>query len=197
VLFEQRALRGIVDGSVTMTFRRWKRPQAVAGRRYRTPAGFIEADAVEIVRPSDVVDADARRAGYASRESLLADLRGSAESPLYRISFHFVGGPDPRHELAHDADLSDADVAGLDRRLARLDRLSRQGPWTATTLAAIAARPAVRAADLAASLGRERDDFKRDVRKLKEMGLTLSLERGYRLSPRGAAYLEWPRETVG
>ena len=32
--------------------------------------------------------------------------------------------------------------------------------------------------------------FKRDVRKLKELGLTESLETGYRLSPRGRALLE-------
>ena len=56
-------------------------------------------------------------------------------------------------------------------------------------LAAVAESPAVRAADLAASLQVERDVFKRNVRKLKELGLTLSLERGYRLSPRGEAYV--------
>ena len=51
-------------------------------------------------------------------------------------------------------------------------------------------RPArLRAPDLAASLGRETLPFKRDVRKLKELGLTESLEVGYRLSPRGRAYL--------
>ncbi len=37
--------------------------------------------------------------------------------------------------------------------------------------------------------GRERLDFKVDVRKLKDLGLTISLGVGYRLSPRGAAYL--------
>jgi biotin operon repressor len=47
----------------------------------------------------------------------------------------------------------------------------------------------VRAADLAAGLGRERAAFKADVRKLKELGLTESLEVGYRLSPRGRALL--------
>ncbi|HEU4546515.1 MAG TPA: hypothetical protein VFR88_09515, partial [Microlunatus sp.] len=46
-----------------------------------------------------------------------------------------------------------------------------------------------RRADLAAELGRERDDWKRDVRKLKALGLTESLEVGYRLSPRGRAFL--------
>jgi hypothetical protein len=48
----------------------------------------------------------------------------------------------------------------------------------------------VRAADLAASVGREKHPFKVDVRKLKELGLTESLERGYRLSPRGRVLLE-------
>ena len=74
--------------------------------------------------------------------------------------------------------------------MARLDRASRHGPWTATVLQLIADRPAVRAGDLAASLGREMAPFKVDVRKLKEMGLTESLDVGYRLSPRGRAVLD-------
>lgn len=57
-------------------------------------------------------------------------------------------------------------------------------------MALIRDRPGVRAADLAAAAGRETLPFKRDVRKLKELGLTESLEVGYRLSPRGAALLE-------
>jgi hypothetical protein len=47
----------------------------------------------------------------------------------------------------------------------------------------------VRAPDLAAQLGREKRPFKADVRKLKELGLTESLDVGYRLSPRGKAFL--------
>ena len=74
-------------------------------------------------------------------------------------------------------------------RLRRLDAGSRHGPWTRTVLELIRDRPEVRAPDLAASLGRETQPFKRDVRKLKELGLTESLERGYRLSPRGRAVL--------
>jgi hypothetical protein len=53
----------------------------------------------------------------------------------------------------------------------------------------IADRPGVRAPDLAASLGRETLAFKRDVRKLKELGLTRSLAVGYEISHRGRAYL--------
>ena len=53
----------------------------------------------------------------------------------------------------------------------------------------IADRPAVRAPDLAESFGRETAAFKRDIRKLKELGLTESLDVGYRLSPRGELVL--------
>lgn len=122
-------------------------------------------------------------------KALVADLRGTPDLPLYRVRFRPVGGPDPRSALADAADLTREEVTAIDRRLARLDDASRHGPWTADTLAIIAARPAVRAGDLAAALGRDRPPFKADVRKLKELGLTLSLPVGYRLSPRGAAYL--------
>jgi predicted transcriptional regulator len=74
--------------------------------------------------------------------------------------------------------------------LARFDRASKDGPWTVAVLEVIRDRPAVRAPDLAASFGRETQPFKRDVRKLKDLGLTESLEVGYRLSPRGRAFLE-------
>ena len=63
------------------------------------------------------------------------------------------------------------------------------GAWTTDTLRLIQSKPAVRAGDLAADLNRETPAFKLDVRKLKNLGLTYSLETGYELSPRGAAYL--------
>lgn len=85
--------------------------------------------------------------------------------------------------------LTQPERADLERRLARLDAASRHGPWTERVLRLIAARPGVRAAELAAALGRETLPFKVDVRKLKELGLTESLEVGYRLSPRGQAAL--------
>jgi hypothetical protein len=189
VLFEQRFWAGLADGSVTVTFRRWKRRQVVAGHRYRTRAGLLEVDAVDIVVADDVTDDDAVRAGYPSASALLADLRGSDAEPIYRVRFHHVGEPDPRDVLAADDALTDADVAEIDRRLGRLDKASSSGPWTAETLRLIAEHPAVRAGDLAAMVGRERAPFKLDVRKLKALGLTISLDVGYRLSPRGAAYL--------
>jgi hypothetical protein len=187
--FEKRLRDGIEDGSITVAFRRWKRHQVVAGNRYRTGTGMVEMDAVDLVDLSAVTETDACRAGYGSVRDLLADLPGAPDTPLYRLAFHKVAGPDPRDRLASDDALSGQDVANLRRRLERIDRLSPKGPWTAGVLAAIAARPGVRAADLAESLGWEVLPFKLNVRKLKALGLTVSLVVGYRLSPRGAAYL--------
>jgi hypothetical protein len=193
VLFEQRFGPGIAEGSITTTFRRWKRRQAVAGHRYRTVAGMIEVDSVDVVDESTITDAEARRAGYLSRYALIADLRGTHDLSIYRVRFHHVGGADPREELARRAELSDEEVAELDRRLDRLDRASVLGAWTTAVLFEIATCPAARAGDLATSLGQERLGFKANVRKLKGLGLTTSLEVGYRLSPRGEAYMRLTR----
>ena len=194
MLFQARFWPLIVDGSVTVTFRRWKRCQVVAGHRYRTGhrivgRQMIEVDAVDVVDPARITRADARRAGFPDADTVRAELRGDADLPVYRIRFHRVDEPDPRSVLAAAADLTPADQEEIDRRLDRLDRSSSHGPWTRQTLAVIAAQPATRAADLAAGFGRETLPFKTDVRKLKNLGLTESLEVGYRLSPRGAAYL--------
>lgn len=64
------------------------------------------------------------------------------------------------------------------------------GPDDRLVLQLIADRPAVVSTELAAHLGRERQEFKRDVRKLKERGLTCSLDVGYELSPRGRSVLD-------
>jgi hypothetical protein len=188
VLISPRLREPIVAGEITLLFRRWKRTQATAGHRYRTGAGMIEVDAVDVIDEDAITAADARAAGYDDPDAVRRDLRGEPGTPLHRLRIHPVHDPDPRTVLAASADLTDDDVAALDRRLDRLDRASSHGPWTAATLDLIATRPAVRAADLAAAIGRETQPFKLDVRKLKAMGLTISLDVGYRLSPRGEAY---------
>ena len=192
MLFEQRFWPLIADGSITLTFRRWRRCQAVAGRRYRTAGGIIEVERVDVISAPSISDPEARRSGYPSAAAVVGDLRGDESTPIYRVQFHLVDEPDPRAELAATAMLTSDDRAEIDRRLDRLDRASSHGPWTRAVLDVISARPATRAADLAASFGRETQTFKLDVRKLKNLGLTISLERGYELSPRGAAYLARP-----
>jgi hypothetical protein len=189
VRFEKRLRDGIADGTITAAVRRWRRPQVVAGRRYRTGRDIVEMTSVAVVTPRRLRAADARDAGFPTIAALLADV-GGGEGDVYLLRFHRVDEPDPRAVLAAAADLDDAARAAIDARLTRLDRASTHGPWTAETLRIIAERPAVRAPDLAAALGRETVPFKVDVRKLKALGLTESLLVGYRLSPRGRAYVE-------
>lgn len=105
---------------------------------------------------------------------------------MSRIRLRYRGA-DPRIALRSDDSLSLDDVATLHATLSGLDRRwSDAGAhWL---LEAIAAAPGLAAARMAESAAIETAVLKRRVRRLKELGLTESLEVGYRLSPRGAAY---------
>lgn len=190
MLFQKRFWAGLADGTITLAFRRWDSPRVVAGRSYRAPGVMLDVTGVDEVDPTTITDDDARAAGFPDAAALRADLPGDPSRPVYRVVFTPSQRPDPRAELAASAELGDGDVTEIDKRLDRLDRASSHGPWTRTTLRLIADHPARRAGDLAELAGRERAPFKLDVRKLKNLGLTESLDIGYRLSPRGAAYLE-------
>lgn len=183
VLFPNRLHDRLRDGSITLTFRNWKRPQAKVGGRYRTGGGDLIVESIDRVVVRAVNDDDARRAGFASAEAMRSELRWIADGVVYRIAFHREepSAPTPPAELDDDT---------ITARLDRLDATSSVGPWTRPTLDIIGRRPAVRAGDLAIELGRQRLDFKADVRKLKRLGLTESLDVGYRLAPRGRAYLD-------
>jgi hypothetical protein len=189
VLFGRRFLDGIADGSIDLAFRRRERPSVRVGTRQRTAVGVIEIDSVEVVAADEISDEDAKRAGHASLDDLLAALDRRGEERIYKVQLHWAG-EDPRIALREQADLGKEALADLLGRLGRLDLASGHGAWTRQTLELIRDNPETRAADLAASVDRDTQPFKRDVRKLKELGLTESLERGYRLSPRGRALLK-------
>jgi hypothetical protein len=188
MLIRRPTLDAIRDGRVTLQFRRWSRPRVRAGTKLRTAIGLVEVLAVDEVAPGGLSDDDVRAAGAADRAEVLAGLRGAPGDPLFRIALRYAG-PDPRVALREDAALSDDELAALRVRLDAIDARSHHGPWAWAVLELIDRKPATRAADLAAELGRERLPFKADVRRLKELGLTESLEVGYRLSPRGRAVL--------
>ncbi len=185
MLLNRRALDGIEAGEIDLAFRRWKKPTVKAGGTLRSRAGVLAIDSVEPTSERRITTEDARRAGFPSKAELLRSLR--PDGRLYRIEFRRIGD-DPRAALRERTEISAEERAELDARLDRMDR-ARGDPWTRQVLQLIAERPETHAADLAASLGREKLPFKRDVRKLKELGLTESLLVGYRLSPRGRAYL--------
>ena len=176
MLFPARFWPGLADGSITLAFRRQKRATVRAGGTLRSPGGVLAIDAVEAIDESDITEAEARAAGHADVAEILAFLR--PDGTLYRVRFHRIGD-DPRHELRAQDTFDEEQVRA---KLARLD-------WAEAVLRIIGAQPAVVSTVLAAELGMERLPFKQKVRRLKELGLTESLETGYRLSLRGEAAL--------
>lgn len=184
-------LRAIKAGEVDLAYRRWERPRVRVGTRMRTQLGVVEVTSVDRVAVGSVTAADARRAGAPTLKALRESLAYRQDRPVYRVGLRFAGA-DPRVALREEVP-ADAEVEALLVWLDRLDAASSYGPWTRATLALIDRSPAVRAPDLAAELGRPTADFKRDVRKLKERGLTESLSIGYRLSARGEAVVDHGR----
>jgi hypothetical protein len=199
MLFRGRFHPAIARGEITTTYRRWKSPRVRLGGRYRLGGeNVLEVQAIERVDEGSIGDRAARDAGYDDRAALLRDLRWQAGEPgynVYRITFSCEREEDARAALAGNADLTENDARAIFDRLRRLDASSKHGAWTQRTLTLIEAQPATLAATLASQMGRERLAFKADVRKLKALGLTLSLERGYRLSPRGIAVLRRMRSS--
>ncbi|CAM5526583.1 hypothetical protein MAUB1S_08788 [Mycolicibacterium aubagnense] len=188
---KQATLVGIARGDVTLAFRRWLRPTVKAGTGLRTAAGVVRIAAVEPIDEQDLSDAEAKAAGFADRAALLADLRSDGDRTLYRIVLDGIE-PDQRVGLRGAVKLSESDWHDLAARFERWDK-AKPG-YFPSILKAIGARPATPAGELAQAAGVEKLKFKQDVRRLKELGLTLSLDVGYRLSPRGEAVLEKLRE---
>ncbi|HXH80227.1 helix-hairpin-helix domain-containing protein [Nocardioides sp.] len=179
-------LAAIKAGRIDLAFRRWAKPRVVVGTRMRTAVGVVEVTSVE--RAGRLTAADAERAGAASLQALKAALAARPDDPVWCIGLAHVG-PDPREALREQVP-DEGEIAAINARLDRLDKASAYGAWTRATLDLIDLNPTVRAPDLAAQVGRETADFKKDVRKLKELGMTESLDIGYLLSPRGQAVVD-------
>jgi len=164
--FTADAHAAVADGTLTVTWRAWTRPMVKVGGRYKVGPSVVEVTALATVPASTVPDDHRARLGDAD--------------PVWRVDFHRVE-PEPARTFTDDE---------LAARLDRLDRASAHGAWTYETLRSIRDHPGVVSTRLAEMVGRERMAFKTDVRKLKALGLTESLEIGYRLSPAGVAFLE-------
>ena len=196
MLLPPKVAHGVADGSVSLAFRRWRRQDVKPGATFRTVAGVVRVDEVTVADPDAISDEEAVAAGWPDAARLRRQLDKVESGTTYRVVLSWAG-PDPRVALREDAELTDEDLAAIDAKLERLDRASSHGPWTMATLDIIRRRPHTRAPDLAAELGRERDPFKIDVRKLKNLGLTRSFDVGYEVSPRGLAYLARTSRSLG
>jgi len=187
VLLNRDTAEGIANGSITLVLRRWDVPRAKAGGTQRTMAGTIRIDGVtEYPGRHRVTAAQARAAGYPDAATAQRDLDRRPARHTYAIAVSYLA-PDERPDLAADDRLSADERDAITARLDRWDAATE--PWTRQYLELIAANEAVRAPDLAGRLGVEVPRFKRRVRQLKGLGLTISLDVGYRISPRGRAFL--------
>jgi hypothetical protein len=183
MLFRHDILQGIAEGRVTLAFRRWRRAPPADGSSLRSPVGVLCLDRVTVVDEDDITMEDVRCTGM-SPDELRASIAG--EGTLLRIELR-LAGDDPRialrERLSEHAELG-AIVAGL----ARIDAACAT-PWTTRYLQLIADQPGIVSRALAPQVDADVPPYKRRVRRLKELGLTESLEVGYRLSPRGRAVL--------
>jgi hypothetical protein len=187
MLFRDPFLEGVQAGRFSVAFRRWTQPRVKVGTKMRTGVGVVEIVSLEPVMEFEITSTDAERAGYASKADLLAELSQYTEGgQLYRVTLRY-GGEDPRIQLRNDDELSDEEFDTIKKKLKGYER---EGAWTNKTLKLIAKHEATLASNLAEKMGMEKYAFKRRVRQLKELGLTESLDVGYRLSPRGKAFLK-------
>lgn len=146
---------------------------------------LLEVTSVTEVSVTAITDDHAMDAGATDRDALIRRLGQPTPSTVWRVDLRYLG-PDDRIARRNADELDADELASIRARLERLDRGSR---WTRATLRLIERYPGVVSTVLARHVGKERQAFKIDVRKLKELGLTESLDVGYRLSPRGEAVL--------
>jgi hypothetical protein len=188
MLFKQGHLEGIRSGKIKLAFRKWKVAAVKGGSLVKTSVGLIQIVDITQINTDEITAADAKQAGFESLEKLLAQLNAVTEGRIFRIRVRYHG-EDPRMALREQVTLTDDAFAVLKERLQRLDHHSKQGAWTRQLLELIRDNPRLRAADLAAKTGREKEWLKLNVRKLKNIGLTISHDPGYTLSPLGETFL--------
>lgn len=176
--FTQRNSEEIRAGAVTVSFRNWRRPGAKVGGIYRLRGtGAVEVTGICAVRLAEVGAEDARRAGFADVAALTGYLALAPDSVVTRVDFRLAAAEKLPRRPALSPQAIRVKLAKMDQRCAV--------PWTQRVLALIGENPATRAADLAPTMGWQTQVFKANVRKLKALGLTQSLETGYRLTDLG------------
>ena len=188
MLFKQKDLQLIKTGEIKLAFRKWKARKAKEGSLIKTSTGELEILTVDEIEESEISENDAKASGFNSKKDLLEILQKREEGSLYKIALAYHG-EDPRIALRNQSEIFYHEFEQLKTKLEKMDARSKSGSWTFEILRAIHKNPEIRAADLARLTGREKDWLKPNIRKLKNLGLTISLEVGYRISNRGEAFL--------
>ncbi len=106
LLFKKKFLPAICSGEKTQTIRLWKhRKMKPLQRSYIPGAGYIRIMAIDEVALTDLTDADAQRDGFATAESLRAEIQALYSQKLdsglraFRIVFALLA-PDEQAAAA-------------------------------------------------------------------------------------------------
>ena len=84
----------VADGTITLSYRLWSRPQVKVGGLYRSGSVMIEIDDMELLPFSSITEEDLARTGEPDVESLRR--RAAHAGPIhddtlvYRIEFHVL-----------------------------------------------------------------------------------------------------------
>jgi hypothetical protein len=98
VQFSPELRERVADGTITVSYRLWSRPQVKAGGVYRSGAAMIEVDEIELLPFSSITDDDLARTGEPDLEALRR--RAAHAGPIhddtlvYRVEFHVVAPQD-------------------------------------------------------------------------------------------------------
>lgn len=190
MLFKEKHLQGIRSGEISLAFRKWKKPAVKTGSLIKTSIGLVEIKAVSEIDASEITNKDAMNAGFISLEEMFQLLNKTEQGVIYKIDVHYFD-EDPRIALRENINPENVELKEITSKLERLDRYSKQGKWTLEILKLIHQNPTLRATDLAQRTKWEKEWLKLNIRKLKNIGLTISHEVGYSISPLGEKYLEW------
>lgn len=190
MLFKEKHLQGIRSGEISLAFRKWKKPAVKTGSLVKTSIGLVEIKAVSEIDASEIEIVDAINAGFASLDELLQLLNKTEQGIIYKIHVDYFD-EDPRIALRENINPENVELKEITSKLERLDRYSKRGNWTLEILKLIHQNPTLRAADLAQRTKWEKEWLKLNIRKLKNIGLTISHEVGYSISPLGEKYLKW------
>lgn len=187
MLFKQDHLDGIKAGTISLAFRKWNKAAVNKGTLLKTAVGLVEIVDISVV--DDVKDKDAQKAGFKNTTELMKSFQRFPDGDLYKIKVRYHS-EDPRIALREKPVITEEELLLLKTKLQRLDDFSKEGAWTKKILLAIKAHPRLRAIELAAHTGKEKEWLKLNIRKLKNLGLTISHDVGYEISPMGEVFMK-------
>tara|TARA_R110001583_G_scaffold190363_1_gene354554 strand:+ start:169 stop:711 length:543 start_codon:yes stop_codon:yes gene_type:complete len=158
-----------------------------------TPAGQLRIKSIDKIEYEQITDNDIIRAGYNNRKELDKEFALKDKGDIYKIKFELEQA-DPRIELRENTDISAEEMNDILNKLKRYDTRGKVKNWTFKVLEIVDSGPGKYTIEYATKLGYEKEWFKLNIRKLKNLGLTISLTDGYEISPRGKLVLEKIRQ---